>query len=172
MSTGKALLNGHITVEFPPTFERTKHRTTTWTWGNRPGNISCIPEAIPNATIKWMHGRIEIHDSPNFKIVGTSPTSNLIVYPGNVKSFYNQYDCVATNKLGTQVIPLTLQEAFRPEKIQQVTPHTVTATTIKFNVVAPRYDDGLPLRTITVQYKPEKELSWDYARNHTWSFGE
>ncbi|XP_044749607.1 fasciclin-2 isoform X2 [Coccinella septempunctata] len=168
---GTAILNGHITVEFPPTFERTKNFPPTWTWGNRPGNISCIPEAIPNATIKWMHGGIEIRESPNYKIVGTSPRSNLIVYPGNEKRYYTTYECVATNKLGTDKKSFPLQEAFRPEMIRQVNPHSITATTIKFSVTGPIIEDGLPLRTITVQYKPERELTWDYARNHTWSFG-
>ncbi|KAL3267024.1 hypothetical protein HHI36_011167 [Cryptolaemus montrouzieri] len=168
---GMAYKNGHITVEFPPTFDRTKNFPPAWTWGNRPGNISCIPEAIPNATIKWKHGGIEIQETRNYKIMGTSPTSNLIVYPNNERLFYSKYECVATNKLGTKSIVLELREAFKPEFIQQVKAHSITATTIKFNIVPPPQYDGLPLRTITVQYKPERELTWSYARNHTWSFG-
>ncbi|XP_045480694.1 fasciclin-2 isoform X2 [Harmonia axyridis] len=168
---GTALKNGHITVEFPPTFERTKNRPPTWTWGRRPGNISCIPEAIPNATIVWKHGGIELKDSPNFKIEGTSPVSNLIVYPGNEKGFYSAYECVATNKLGQDVISLQLQQAYKPQMIQQAKTQSITATTIKFRVEGPPLEDGLPLKTLTVQYKPEREMTWDYARNHTWSYG-
>lgn len=171
-TAGEAYKMGHITVEFPPTFERTINFTRFWSWGNRPGNLSCIPEAIPNATIKWMHqGREIMGDTVNFKIMGTSPRSNLIVYPYNQRQFFTQYECVATNKLGRKAISLELREAFRPDMIQQIKPNSITATTIKFTVVPPSFFDDLPIRTITVQYKPERELTWDYAVNHTWSFG-
>lgn len=53
---GTAYKNGHITVKFPPTFEKTKDLPPVWSWNNKPGNLSCLPEAIPNATITWKFG--------------------------------------------------------------------------------------------------------------------
>lgn len=50
---GTAYKNGHITIEFPPTFERTKDLPPVWSWEGKPGNLTCLPEAIPNATIVW-----------------------------------------------------------------------------------------------------------------------
>lgn len=82
-TAGTSYRNGHITVEFPPTFERTKDLPPAWSWENKPGNLSCLPEAIPNATIIWKFGGIEITNNNVFKIEGTGPVSHLIVNPHN-----------------------------------------------------------------------------------------
>lgn len=49
----KAYKNGHITVEFPPTFEAISDQPPIWSWDRRPANLTCIAESIPNATIEW-----------------------------------------------------------------------------------------------------------------------
>ncbi|XP_018561413.1 fasciclin-2 isoform X2 [Anoplophora glabripennis] len=168
---GTAYKNGHITVEFPPTFERTKNLPPAWSWDNKPGNLSCIPEAIPNATIIWRKGGIEIRNNNNFKIEGNGPVSHLIVTPYNERLFYTTYECIATNKYGTASIGLELRHAEVPREIAEVKPETITATTIKWSIIPASHFEGLPIRSYTVRYKPNKELSWTNARNHTWSYG-
>lgn len=90
--TGAAYKNGHITVWFKPTFNRTRDLPPVWSWDGRPGNLSCLPEAIPNATIVWRWNQIEISEENfqhgrvsrnNFEVIGTSPQSFLIVKPYN-----------------------------------------------------------------------------------------
>lgn len=171
-SAGIAYKNGHIAVEFPPTFERTKHLPPVWSWNGKPGNLTCIPEAIPNATIIWKYGNIEIQNNANFEKIGNGPVSYLIVKPYNEKRFFSQYECIATNKLGSASIKLQLKEGFVPKLLAQVKPESITATTIKFSIIPANHFDGLPIRSFTVRYKPERELSWEFAYNHTWSYGK
>lgn len=49
----KAYKNGHITVEFPPSFEASMNQLPVWTWDMKPANLTCLAESIPNATIEW-----------------------------------------------------------------------------------------------------------------------
>lgn len=53
-SGGEARRNGHLTVQFRPTFENMP-RIPIWSWNQRPANLSCTAESIPNATIKWRY---------------------------------------------------------------------------------------------------------------------
>ncbi|XP_044255694.1 fasciclin-2 isoform X2 [Tribolium madens] len=172
-SAGTSYKNGHIAVEFPPTFARTKVlEPIAWTWHNHPGNLTCIPEAIPNATVVWKHnGYIIDSGTPPFKLEAFGPAYHLIVDAFNNPRFYGQYECLATNKHGKASHWIQLKEAKIPEVVDQVRIQTLTATTIKFNIVPPQYFDTLPIRSFTVQYKPEGEIGWSYARNRTWSFG-
>ncbi|CAH0560938.1 unnamed protein product [Brassicogethes aeneus] len=169
---GGAYTNGHITIEFPPSFERFKDLPPVWSWNGRPGNLSCLPEAIPNATIIWKFNNIVIdRNNSNFKIIGNGPVSNLIVLPFNDVRFYTQYECTASNKLGVNTTKIFLKQGFVPQIINQVRVERITATTIKFSIVQPNDFDGMPIRSYTVRYRPETQLNWDYAFNHTWSNG-
>lgn len=49
---GEARKNGHLTVQFRPSFEHMSN-IPIWSWNSQPVNISCVAESIPNATIKW-----------------------------------------------------------------------------------------------------------------------
>lgn len=54
---GNYTKNGHITVEFPPSFALTPMREA-WSWDNHLVNLTCRAESIPNATISWfLNGR-------------------------------------------------------------------------------------------------------------------
>ncbi|XP_049826206.1 fasciclin-2 isoform X2 [Aethina tumida] len=169
-TAGIAYKNGHITVEFMPNFDRFQTLPSVWSWNDRPGNLSCIPEAIPNATIVWKYNNIIVdRNNSNFQIIGNGPVSNLIVYPFNQARFFTQYECVATNKLGTNSTKIWLKQGFAPKEINQIRADKITATSITFSIVPPSLFDGLPIRTYTVRYKIAQELSWENAMNHTWS---
>lgn len=57
MLGGNYTKNGHITVEFPPTFTATPMREA-WSWDNHLVNLTCRAESIPNATVSWfLNGR-------------------------------------------------------------------------------------------------------------------
>lgn len=169
-----AYKNGHITVEFPPTFEKTEDYPPVWSWDNYPGNLTCIAESIPNATIQWRLNGIYVENdkSPNIQQIGNGPISYLIVKPYNEPRFFTFYECVAKNRLGEATKKIELRRATVPGHIQQVKPESITATTIKFSIVGPPNYHGLPLRSITVQFQTERERTWDTAMVHTWSYGK
>ncbi|XP_076257227.1 neural cell adhesion molecule fasciclin 2 isoform X2 [Rhynchophorus ferrugineus] len=178
--TGAAYKNGHVTVWFKPTFNRTKNLPPVWSWDGRPGNLSCLPEAIPNATIVWRWNQVEISEENFangklqrnvFQVIGRSPQSFLIVRPYNQPSLFTKYECIARNALGEASIKVELKQGFVPGTINQARAQSITATTIKFSIVPPSNYDGLPIRSFSVQYKPERVLSWDTAAMHTWSNG-
>lgn len=171
-TAGEAYKNGHIAVEFPPTFDRTKDLPPFFGWTNKAGNLSCLPEAIPNATIIWRHGGIEIQDTPAIKKYQSGAQSFLIVEAWRDERLYTTFECVAMNKMGEATLKIRLKKATVPPPVPQVRAQSITATTIKFNIIQPDTFDNLPLRSYTVLYKPEKILAWDLAENRTWSFGK
>ena len=73
---------GHLTVEFPPSFVSTPMKEA-WSWDARPVNLTCLAEAIPNATITWIfmsNPEYLISESPpDFVIYGTQAVSTLQV---------------------------------------------------------------------------------------------
>lgn len=54
-----AYKTGHITVQFPPTFEASVNQPPEWSWERKPANLTCLAESIPNATIEWRFAHIK-----------------------------------------------------------------------------------------------------------------
>ncbi|XP_019696798.1 fasciclin-2 isoform X2 [Harpegnathos saltator] len=163
---GYAHRNGHLTVEYPPSF-RSMSNVTVWSWDKRPVNLTCIAESIPNATIRWtLYGDQEIKSLPMMKQIGNGPISILQVTPTNTR-YYTNYKCIAVNLHGTREHIIELREAKRPGYLLDVKMTEISATTIAFALVPPQHPD-LPVTAITVQYKDDREI-WTQARNMTWS---
>ncbi|XP_033302887.1 fasciclin-2 isoform X1 [Bombus bifarius] len=164
---GEARRNGHLTVEFPPSFASMQN-TSSWSWEQRPVNISCIAESIPNATIRWtMYGDQKIDNDNMIKQLGNGPLSTLMIVPLD-KRYYTTYKCIASNKHGTRERNIELREATKPAEVLQAKMSEITATTIKFDLVLPSSNPELPAKTITVQYKEDGQ-TWMMAKNKTWS---
>ncbi|XP_043504363.1 fasciclin-2 [Polistes fuscatus] len=164
---GKAYKNGHVTVEFPPTFAYMDNNTT-WSWDSRPVNLTCIAESIPNATITWTMGADrKIEDVPEIKQLGNGPISTLMIIPLDGR-YYTTYKCIAANSHGTRVHKIELKQATKPGELTQVKMAELTATTIKFDFVLPYAHRDLPIKSVIVQYKEETQ-TWADARNRTWS---
>ncbi|XP_068967067.1 fasciclin-2 isoform X1 [Bombus flavifrons] len=164
---GEARRNGHLTVEFPPSFASMQN-TSFWSWEQRPVNISCIAESIPNATIRWtMYGDQKIDNDNMIKQLGNGPLSTLMIVPLD-KRYYTTYKCIASNKHGTRERNIELREATKPAEVLQAKMSEITATTIKFDLVLPSSDPELLAKTITVQYKEDGQ-TWMMAKNKTWS---
>jgi neural cell adhesion molecule len=166
---GIAYKNGHLTVEYPPSF-RNMDNNTVWSWEQRTVNLTCIAESIPNATIRWTYGNepIENHEAI-FHQIGNGPKSILQIRPID-RRFYSEYKCIAANTHGTREHLIQLREATKPGELLNVRMAEITATTIKFDLVAPLHAD-LPITTISVQYKREQFQDWQSAMNKTWSVG-
>ncbi|PSN54959.1 Fasciclin-2 [Blattella germanica] len=163
---GKALKNGHLTVEFKPSFASTP-MTEAWSWHNNPVNITCLAESIPNATISWRLRNIDISpDDTNIKKIGEGPMSTLRITPINQK-YYGHYKCIARNTHGNAEHKIELKEAKPPSEIFQAKLEIITATTITFSFVGPAETGGLPTKRYAVQYKQSYD-DWKVARNKTW----
>ncbi|XP_065347050.1 fasciclin-2 isoform X4 [Cloeon dipterum] len=162
---GEALKNGHITVEFAPTFALTPLKEA-WSWDNHPVNISCIAESIPNATITWRLNEREIDRDGNIKQIGNGPGSILQIIPID-RRYYGVYKCVGKNIHGEAQHDILLREAHPPSEILQAKREVITATTITFTFIGPSNDGGLPVRSYAVQYR-EGGRNWDEALNKTW----
>lgn len=164
-----AYKNGHLTVEFPPSFASMTNETV-WSWGQRRTvNLTCIAESMPNATIRWTKGDLPLDMTALqiYKQIGAGPISTLSVTPSDRRD-YGHYKCHATNKHGESINLIELKEAEKPPTLQQARMSEVTATTIAFNLSPPSFQPELPIRTITVQYK-ENNQPWSLAQNKTWS---
>ncbi|XP_021944493.1 fasciclin-2 isoform X2 [Folsomia candida] len=159
-------LDGHLTVEFPPTFANTPMKEQ-WAWDGNPKNLSCLAEAIPNATITWfiVNHPVEIpvypnNPDPNIVQYGFQSNSSLQVRAVDI-TYYRAYKAVATNKLGTAEHLIYLREARKPGQILQVIVQEKTATSISYRIVGPMDDGGLPLKGYVVQYREDRTVGWD-----------
>uniref|UniRef100_A0A0A9ZHK9 Fasciclin-2 n=1 Tax=Lygus hesperus TaxID=30085 RepID=A0A0A9ZHK9_LYGHE len=162
---GNVTSNGHITVEFPPSFAHTP-MNISWSWDHRPVNLTCIADSIPNATITWYLNERMIQRDPNFFIYNKGPQSSILVTPTDTK-FYGAYTCLARNIHGEARHDIRLMEAHHPQEVQQAKFEVITATTVKFNFVEPRTDGGRPIKAYVAQYKLENQ-NWPEAQNKTW----
>ncbi|XP_041981204.1 fasciclin-2 isoform X2 [Aricia agestis] len=164
---GEARKNGHLTVQFKPTFE---HMTNVpiWSWNAQPVNISCVAESIPNATIKWKFHEYDLVESPHVRIYGSGPISYVTVTPVE-RSLYGVYKCIATNTLGEAEHTIQLREAFAPGPVVQARQEITTATSVSFNIVGPAEEMGPPILAYTTQYKENANFDWNLAMNRTWS---
>lgn len=115
-----------------------------------------------------------LKNESNIVIQGNAQQSFLVIYPGNDQRFFTRYECIAKNELGEASHFIELKRAEVPRPVQQVKIKSLTATTVKFDIVPPPNLRGLPLRSITVWYKDlyGSDPSWNYAFNHTWSVGK
>ncbi|XP_076169272.1 neural cell adhesion molecule fasciclin 2 isoform X2 [Ptiloglossa arizonensis] len=166
---GEARRNGHLTIEFPPSFVSMSNQTM-WSWDQRPVNISCLAESIPNATIRWtMNKDQKIDNNEMIKQIDNGPFSTLTIVPLD-KRYYTTYTCIASNVHGTRENIIELREATRPGEVMQVKMSDITATTIIFDLMPPSTDSDLPVRYIVVQYKEDMQ-TWTEAQNKTWSVG-
>ncbi|XP_011882613.1 PREDICTED: fasciclin-2 isoform X3 [Vollenhovia emeryi] len=166
---GVAYKNGHLTVEYPPSF-RNMPNTTVWSWEEKPVNLTCIAESIPNATIRWTFSGGLDPEKGNHPIrkIGNGPISTLQITPLD-RRYYNSYKCIAMNPHGTREHEMVLREAFKPDNLAHVRVDDTTATTIRFFLELPLTKD-LPITSITVQYK-EAYQNWIDSKNKTWSVG-
>uniref|UniRef100_T1J3N7 Fasciclin 2 n=1 Tax=Strigamia maritima TaxID=126957 RepID=T1J3N7_STRMM len=145
---------GHLTVEFSPVFDLMSH-TPIKSWERNIVNLTCIARSIPNASIEWYSPSKDIIRDPNIERSGAGPVSTLSVRTMD-NTYYIEYRCKATNKLGMKEAYMRIEQAFVPKNIRQVDFMTVTATTVTFYIMGPEDTGGLPITHYFVQYTDEK----------------
>lgn len=164
---GEARKNGHLTVQFKPSFDHMPD-VPIWSWNGQPVNLSCIAESIPNATIKWKFRDLDLVEKPQIRIYGAGPISYVTITPVS-RELYGVYKCIATNSLGEAEHVIQFREAYPPGPIPQVKQETITATSVTFSIVGPAEEMGPPVLAYTAQYKENVNFDWNLAMNRTWS---
>ncbi|KAK4303116.1 hypothetical protein Pmani_024845 [Petrolisthes manimaculis] len=160
---------GHITVEFPPTFEEQPYKEM-WSWEQAPVNLTCLATSIPNATVQWFFRRqlIDLSD-PNMEVLQRGPLGVLLVNPIS-SSYFGTYSCNATNRLGVSEWNIELKEAHVPGPVAHAKVEKKTATTITWSLVDPMDDGGLPIQGYRVEYR-QQDFPWEEGQNTFWTKG-
>ncbi|CAG2178619.1 unnamed protein product, partial [Oppiella nova] len=142
---------GHLEVRFAPDLSRTP-ATVVKTWNLQPINMTCVADAVPNATIRWWFRGQDLSLSPIGSLYtiesNSAGVSRLHVNSRSAtgsafRDIFGQYRCEAFNSLGADQRVIQLEEAFRPGAILQSTQHLITPTTITFRIMAPSFDSGV-----------------------------
>jgi neural cell adhesion molecule len=162
---------GHLQVEFAPDLSRTP--LSVRTWSHRPVNISCVVNAIPNATVSWYYRSQPLQEDAHYSIY--SPTTEdvngahtLVVRPTSTRplqSLLGVYVCTATNRYGSKHTAIDLSEARRPPSpsTSEIVDQSPTAIRIRFG--QPLSDGGLPLRRLHVRYREKADQT---TRSYDW----
>ncbi|CAG0915863.1 unnamed protein product [Notodromas monacha] len=170
---GEAYVNGHLEVQFPPSFDAMPNVDVYYSWNDNPINLTCIAESIPNATIRWYFSsnRVEASRNKQLTVIGEGPKSILQVTPKDT-THYTSYTCHAQNLLGDAEYVMKLTEAYPPESIQQaiIIEEESTADMVTFRFVGPREISGLEVDAYLVQYR-RYDQSWADARRRIWTKG-
>jgi hypothetical protein len=75
---GNYTKNGHVTVEFAPTFALTPMREA-WSWDGHLVNLTCRAESIPNATVSWFLNGRNLENDYNTRVYNFNGESTLTV---------------------------------------------------------------------------------------------
>ncbi|KAJ6223828.1 hypothetical protein RDWZM_002373 [Blomia tropicalis] len=154
-SGGFSEQTGHLQVQFSPDLSLTPLRKVK-TWDNRPVNISCIADAIPNATIKWYKHGMEIIRNDIYRIENTGTGKSMLFITPTKLSYENlvfgTYRCEGQNSLGKSWIDIDLERATVPGHVSQVTAVEVTPTQVRFKINNDLYDGGMPIKKLLVDY--------------------
>ncbi|CAF2083135.1 unnamed protein product [Rotaria magnacalcarata] len=168
-SGGESEAWGHITVEFPPTFDD-QPIDEFWSWEQKPVNLSCLATSIPNATIQWFVREEPIRaEDPNTKVMALGPNGILRVTPLD-GSYFETYTCRASNTLGEADHDVVLKQVQKPGPVSSSQVEKITATTVSWNIRDPLDDGGRPVLGYTVQYRLDS-TSWEKSEHKYWTKG-
>jgi len=166
---GNYTKNGHVTVEFAPTFALTPMREA-WSWDGHLVNLTCRAESIPNATVSWFLNGRNLENDYNTRVHNFNGESTLTVTPVDL-SYYGTYRCLAMNIHGKDEHAIELREARIPGPLLQTKFETITATTITFNFIGPVDNGGLPIEAFAVQYKLAGDVWAEKPLQRVWPVG-
>ncbi|RWS17538.1 Fasciclin-2-like protein [Dinothrombium tinctorium] len=154
-SAGKAEQVGHLLVQFAPDLNKTIKEVKTW--ATRPVNLTCVVEAVPNASVSWYFGNRDLtEENFNQYRVYNDPLGHnkLLVHPDN--TVYGKYWCRAENSQGTTSIDIKLTQAFIPDAPNQVDFKNSTPNSIRF-VIREVFDGGMPILGFYVIYQKKND---------------
>ena len=143
----------HVQVEFRPDLSRTQ--TVVKSWPGNVVNITCLADAIPNATIKWFDFRNRQLDNDS-----RDNRYRIFNYPGESKlqvvcsdnTVYTNYKCQAINQHGESASFIALQEASVPDMVTEISLVKKSPQSIAYRITPPSRDGGLPVTRYHVRY--------------------
>ncbi|XP_051959784.1 neural cell adhesion molecule 1-like isoform X2 [Xyrauchen texanus] len=141
-SIGQDIQSMYLEVRYAP---KIQGPAAVFTWEGNPANITCEALAHPGATILWFHDGqlLPSTNTTNVKIYNMPTVSFLEVNPESQNDFGN-YNCTATNVIGTESREFILIQADVPSapSIERVEPYSSTAN-LEFD--EPASSGGVPI---------------------------
>ncbi|XP_065137446.1 neural cell adhesion molecule 1b isoform X3 [Paramisgurnus dabryanus] len=133
---------------------------TVYTWEGNPANISCEVLAHPsNVSIMWLRDGIQLPNAntTNIKIYNTSSASYLEVNPES--SDFGNYNCTASNEIGTESKEFILIPADVPSApvITQALPYSSTAQVL---FEEPESTGGVPVLKYRAEWRAMGRGKW------------
>lgn len=157
---------GHLAVQFPPDVKAQENPVKAW--GQKYAELTCIAEAIPNATITWFYRKQPITERPQYiTIEGKVGVSHLKVSPSFPDRF-GTYECQAQNFLGNGSTEIKLEQAHLPGVMDRPDVSSVTPTAVEFLLRPPSDDGGMKIKKIIIRYWMDGERE-DRAQTLEWN---
>ncbi|XP_072949856.1 fasciclin-2-like [Epargyreus clarus] len=159
----------NMTVFYKPHFEQESEIVYAWNGGSL--NLSCENDANPPATVNWRYQGNDIPTKEQVAINGLL-TKDSVFMPIEVnrETMYGIYECIATNEYGDAKKFVTLQEAYPPPPVQNVSVLDLTATTVTFEITGPEVVMGPPVIGFTAEYDEADNYNITTIHiNRTWS---
>ncbi|XP_067280359.1 neural cell adhesion molecule 1a isoform X3 [Pseudorasbora parva] len=157
-SIGQDIQSMYLEVRYAP---KIQGPAAVFTWEGNPANITCEALAHPGASVSWFRDGLMLPsaNTTNVKIYNTPTVSFLEVTPESQNDFGN-YNCTATNVIGTESKEFILVQADVPSapSIERVEPYSSTAM-VEFD--EPASMGGVPI----LKYKAEWRIAgqdWTY----------
>lgn len=170
---GTSKQSGHIQVEYKPDLSQTEKEVKSW-MGNTV-NITCIVDAIPNATLHWYdvkNNRLSDGTNPSKYKVFTSlqKGQSILQVTCSEKDVYSTYRCHSENKHGESSEFISLKEAFAPGPIPSFYVVKRSPLSLTFKIEDPPEDGGLPITNYTAYYRDISAYGGgEEWSKHTWS---
>ncbi|XP_056119027.1 neural cell adhesion molecule 1a isoform X8 [Rhinichthys klamathensis goyatoka] len=151
-SIGQDIQSMYLEVRYAP---KIQGPVAVYTWEGNPANLTCEALAHPGASISWFRDgqMLPNANTTNVKIYNTPTVSFLEVTPVSQNDF-GDYNCTATNVIGTESKDFILIQADVPSapSIERLEPYSSTAM-VEFD--EPKSDGGVPI----LKYKAEWRIT-------------
>ncbi|XP_077089270.1 neural cell adhesion molecule 1a isoform X10 [Siphateles boraxobius] len=151
-SIGQDIQSMYLEVRYAP---KIQGPVAVYTWEGNPANLTCEALAHPGASISWFRDgqMLPNANTTNVKIYNTPTVSFLEVTPVSQNDF-GDYNCTATNVIGTESKDFILIQADVPSapSIERLEPYSSTAM-VEFD--EPKSDGGVPI----LKYKAEWRIA-------------
>lgn len=162
---GKAESAGHLEVQYPP--DMSENPSVVKTWENHEVNITCVANAVPNATVTWFNSAgVPLTENYRYRIFNYPGKSQLTVDPRQPDA-WGTYRCKAINIHGEASSQITLEQAFPPTAITKAHVEKESPQSITFNFEGPENTGGLPITKFHVVYF-ESQYGQPDTRRHSW----
>ncbi|CAH2041329.1 unnamed protein product, partial [Iphiclides podalirius] len=164
----------YMSVSHKPYFD--KPSETLWAWTGKTLNLSCEHESNPVSQMIWRYQGNDISTAEQVEIIRMleeKVKNGFGLYlPLDIDkpSHYGIYECIARNEYGQATKTITLQEAFTPPAIKNVTIVEVTQTSATFAIIGPTEINGPNVIGFTAEYDESDNYQiTDIHINRTWS---